>query len=191
MLYMKVGSNLPVNNPIVTGDKIWYSYGVETKEDGFKGIRFTTGDIHPTLEAAVWDLIPERYRKHFNISLMHINRTILPHTDSDVTTVINIYVNAGDYITGFNRPIAGAPCMKLPEQTDGLTWLFGDTQEVCSFVAQDGDAYVLDVTHPHSVYLKPRPFDFPHRLCVNLSTRLTFDEVVLLCDQHKIEKTLC
>jgi hypothetical protein len=190
MLYMKVGSNLPVDNPVVTGDKIWYSYGVETDKDGFNGIRFTTGDIHPTLMAAVWDLIPERYRNRFDVSLMHINRTILPHTDSDVTTVINIYIKAGGYITGFNRPIAGAPCMKMEEQTDGVTYLFPDTTEVCNFVAQDGDAYVLDVTQLHSVYQRPRLVPPPSRLAINLSTRLTFDEVVLLCEQHKLEKTL-
>ena len=62
---------------------------------------------------------------------------LAPHVDGVRVTAINIYSNTNGERTCFYTYAAG-----------------GDIQEVGSFVAKDGDIWLMDVSKPHAVELK-------------------------------------
>ena len=115
--------------------------------------------------------IPKKYWDKFQPLYMHVNCDILPHVDSGHRTVINIYIKAGGYQTDFHTPKVDAVSFKLPNHQFG--YRFEDVNTLCSFVAQDGDAFILDVSRLHSVHSgKERD-----RIALALSTNLSFKEV--------------
>ena len=63
---------------------------------------------------------------------------LAPHVDGVRVTAINIYSNTNGERTCFYTYAAG-----------------GEIQEVGSFVAKDGDIWLMDVSKPHAVELKP------------------------------------
>lgn len=63
---------------------------------------------------------------------------LAPHVDGVRVTAINVYSNTNGERTCFYEYTAG-----------------GDIQEVDSFVAVDGDVWLMDVSKPHAVELKP------------------------------------
>jgi hypothetical protein len=63
--------------------------------------------------------------------------------------------------------------LKLDNQTDGYAYKFEDVDTIASFVAEDGDAYILDVTKLHSVHSGSKK----DRIAIALSTKLDFDSV--------------
>lgn len=152
-------------------DAIITKYGVE--EDGeFKGIKYNECDVSQEFVAKIVTKIPVSLIQQFRPSVMQINRDILPHVDSNVNTVINLYVKAGGYVTDFNEPKEGAEGFKLENQTNGYILDFDQVDVVDSFTAEDGDAYILDVTKLHSVHGGKGD-----RLAIAMSTKLSFDEV--------------
>jgi len=124
-------------------------------------------------------LIPEKHRHQFNMSLMSINRTILPHTDSNTRTAINWYLISGGYHTSFCTPKQDAKSCKLPTQTDGVIYRFEDVHFDERFKSEDGDVYILDVTKFHCVHSSRGP-----RVALNLCTNLSYDEVLGMIDVH-------
>ena len=147
-------------------------YGIE-RSGRFEGIAYKNCIISHEMTASLLKHIPVKMRHEFVPLHMHINRDIIPHTDSDVCTVVNLYVKGGGYTTDFNRPKDGAKPFKLPNQTDGCAYQFEDVDTVASFVAEDGDAYILDVTRLHSVHSGSEK----DRVAVALTTNLDFDSV--------------
>lgn len=95
------------------------------------------------------DVIPERYQDGFSLSLMKISGEVPPHTDSDVKTVINFYVNSGNYKTVFFD--GDATTYQIKNQTNGKMFLRDTLVENGSFIAFDDDAYCLNVEKPHAV----------------------------------------
>jgi hypothetical protein len=63
---------------------------------------------------------------------------LAPHVDGVRVTALNIYSNTHGERTCFYEYVAG-----------------GDIREVDSFVARDGDVWLMDVSNPHAVELKP------------------------------------
>ena len=102
----------------------------------------------------VLSLIPERFRDKFYISAMEITGLIIPHTDSGILSTINIYIKPDNCITKFYdlpKDTERLKTAKLENQTNGR--LFDSTQLIFndSFVAQQDEAWLLDVSKPHSV----------------------------------------
>lgn len=171
-MFYKVPIDLVTCHP-TEGHKEYVKYGIGSG-DKFEGIKYTDFDLmlSPDIHS-FWNLIPTSCRKHFNISLMTINRDILPHTDSNTKTAINWYLDPSNYVTSFCTPLAHSQSFKLDTQTDGVVYAFEDVSMESSFVAEKNDVYVLDVTKLHCVHSGQGK-----RVALNLATNKSYDEVI-------------
>jgi hypothetical protein len=102
----------------------------------------------------IYSVIPKRYWKDFHLTLMMINREIPPHTDTQIITTINFYLETGgdNVKTIFFEPIVDNPkTIQIHNQTDGHIYFKDDLKEVDSFTANPFDIWLLDVKKIHSV----------------------------------------
>jgi len=123
------------------------SYG-KNRNETFVGINYSTvssPDAH-----LVYSVIPEQYRKNFYLALMEVNTFIPPHIDTGVMSTINFYIKADGCTTQFYDFKDGADKSRV--DTKGYVYDIKDLEERDSFVAGDGDAYLLDTTQIHAVW---------------------------------------
>lgn len=101
----------------------------------------------------MYKLLPERYHDDFFITEMVISEPVPPHTDSQILTTINFYINTGDCSTIFYkfRDPNNIDYFKLSNQTTGAIFTKDNLDVLGSFVAMPADIYLLDVTVPHSI----------------------------------------
>lgn len=114
------------------------------------------------------DVIPERYRADFHLTIMKINTRIPPHTDTEIVTTINFYIDTDNCRTVFYRAKPNARTFQIANQTDGYIFNEEDLEELDSFVAEPTEAWVLDVKQVHSV--EPQG-ELKLRRAVTLGTR--------------------
>jgi hypothetical protein len=161
-------------------DKEIISYGEEINGD-FEGIKYNDCIVSDSAFSQIYSVLPSKMRNMFMPMYMQINRDIIPHIDSGVSTVINVYIKSGGYVTEFNKPKEGRKSFKLKNQTNGVSYNFDDVEILDSFVANDGDAYVLDVSKLHSVHSGTEK----ERVALALGTPLPFNVV---CNMIQSEK---
>ena len=152
------------------GEELRVRFGVMS-EGKFMGIAYNNADVETS---AISDLLSKLPEDKISIQYMAINHEVPPHVDNGINTVINIYTETGGYTTTFHKAKEGATKHRLPNQDSGYVCGFHDVENLESFVAEDGDAYVLNVSELHSVHSgasKERA-----ALCIN--TTLEFDEVI-------------
>jgi hypothetical protein len=88
--------------------------------DSFAG-KYGLGVRHNTIwtpepeKDKLYKVIPERYRKDFQVTRMSINSLLLPHVDNDFITTINFYYEPGEYRTIFFKAKDGANSWKTEE----------------------------------------------------------------------------
>ena len=99
----------------------------------------------------VFYTIPLRYRTDFCLSLLKISGAVPPHTDSQVKTSINFYIEPGDYTTTFYTPEPKAVKRQIENQTNGYIFQQHELANRGSFTAKAGDAYLLGVDRVHDV----------------------------------------
>jgi hypothetical protein len=123
--------------------------------------------------------IKEPYRKYFNINVLNINTPYVPpHTDSNIKVSINFYIQTNNCKTSFYKfKNSNYTVKKLDNQTNGGIFDLEDLNEVDSFIAKDNEAYVLDVTHPHSVTNLSNTNNNRIAICIQ-STVLSFNETL-------------
>ena len=118
-------------------------------------------------------VIPEVYRKFFIHKFMTITEDIPPHIDHDMITSINFYIKSNNGITKFHEIITENPEIyqdSVQIKGNGKNYVHKDVKLVNVFIAKDFEAYLLDVSKPHSVEFKsPRPI---FRTAVVLQTPL-------------------
>jgi len=142
-MYSEFYKNITVKLPEVVG-KVITSYGF-FENNYFRGICYYEIDNNDLLS-----IIKPEYHKYFTTSLMVItNKEILPHTDSDTTIVINIYIKTANAKTIFYK--GGDKKYQLNNQTDGYIYDKKDLTEMFSFQAISGDIWKLNVKEIHSV----------------------------------------
>ena len=119
------------------------------------GEKINYGDLIKYYETTgneeLFNLLPEQYRQDFQLSLMEIEGAVPPHTDSEVKTSINFYIEPGVYMTTFYSPRPGSKVHQIPGQTNGYLYEMPDLLNRGSFIANAGDAWVLNVSAVHSV----------------------------------------
>jgi hypothetical protein len=150
------------------------SYGkdVNGKFKGIKYLNTTVSNIETILE-----IFPPEYRKDFSVSLMKVSSQIPPHTDSMSQTVINFYIKTENCTTQFyDLKVPNPRCFQIPNQTNGFIFEVDDLIPTESFVAEDGDAYVLNVSRPHAVFAPTEP----DRVALSISTFYPFEKVIYL-----------
>ena len=120
-------------------------------------------------------VVPEKYRKDFYCEIVKIDGGTETHKDIDIITRINFYLCSGGYKTLFYYGAESSHYIKI-DNIGAAGYNRNQLQQGTSFVANDGDAYLLDVTQPHSIdpaveTPKERVF-----FAVNTNT-YTFDQV--------------
>ena len=99
-------------------------------------------------------ILPARYWKDFHLTVMTINRDIPAHTDTEIITTINYYLDAGgdDIDTIFFEPTVDKPTtFQIENQTDGYIFKRDELKEIGRFRAKAMECWVLDVKKIHSV----------------------------------------
>ena len=103
------------------------------------------------LEGSIYDTIPKEYRGDFYLSVTKITDALPPHTDSQIKTAINFYIEPADYVTTFYTPEPKAVKRQVENQTNGYIFQEHELANRGSFKAKPGDAYLLGVDRVHSV----------------------------------------
>lgn len=121
-----------------------------------RGKQISYGDVITYYDAelaggGVWFTIPLRYRSDFHLSLLKISGAVPPHTDSQVKTSINFYIEPGDYRTTFYTPEPKAVKRQIENQTNGYIFSQEELANRGSFIAKPGDAYLLGIDRVHDV----------------------------------------
>ena len=120
------------------------------------GKQISYGDVITYYDAeltggGIWFTVPLRYRNDFYLSVAKITDSLPPHTDSQIKTSINFYMNPADYTTTFYTPEPKAVRRQVENQTDGYIFQEHELANRGSFKAKPGDAYLLGVDRVHSV----------------------------------------
>lgn len=130
-------------------------------------------------------LIPEEYRKDFDVAIMDIAASVGPHTDSKILVSINHYFQTNDEKTTFYSFKEGAISkFQIDNQTNGF--VFNPEQLVVYdyFVAKPNETWILDVTKPHSVYTT-RVTDKQRRAIVVQTTKHSYEKVMeMITGEH-------
>jgi hypothetical protein len=83
---------------------------------------------------------------------MTIDCIIPPHTDTEIITSINFYLQTEGCTTTFYKPkVDVIKTVQIENQTNGHIYFEGDLIEVDSFVAKDMEIWLLDVSQIHGV----------------------------------------
>jgi hypothetical protein len=124
--------------------KIISSFGKKFNE-GFQGISYSM--VLSKDKEKLFSVIPEKYRRHFVLTLMRINSFIPPHIDHEIKSAINFYVQTVNCVTQFYEEDHAARI-----DSAGVVFDANKMVKTNHFCAKDLDAYLLDVTKPHAVW---------------------------------------
>jgi hypothetical protein len=119
----------------------------EHQEEPFLGIRYWNMQGRSPL----WRLIRPDRRDLWSISLMTINISIPPHTDSGARTVINCYGATAAARTQFYRAHPHTRQRQVRNQTTGYIYDPTTVVETAGFEAEPGDCWMLSVEQIHGV----------------------------------------
>jgi hypothetical protein len=165
-MFLKLKNSFDVGKYTIQKEQMFFG------EKG-KGIGYYHVDLNKKDE--LMNMIPKKYHKDFSITIMKVNAEIPPHTDSGIKSTINFYIQTGNCLTQFYKISTDKPKTKqIKNQSDGVIYNEDDLIRTTSFLAEPGEAWLLDVTIPHSV--KPGG-NFKERLAIAMSSTLCYDEV--------------
>jgi Cys-tRNA synthase (O-phospho-L-seryl-tRNA:Cys-tRNA synthase) len=91
------------------------------------------------------------YSKYFYSSFVNIETNVPPHTDIVDKVSINFYIETGGYKTTFYNSKNGSSKLVYADHGDGHVYNIDDLEEIDSFVANPGDAYLLNGKVIHGV----------------------------------------
>ena len=182
--YKKLDVKIP-NINIVRG-KVYDSYGIE--ENGkFIGVQYGEFFIQDRKSKQSFDnllnIIPENKKKYFNQSCMFANHTVYPHIDDSINSSINIYVKVNGGKTTFHKKksddvkdiknVIGRFGGEYSKDSKSEFIAFTDVKDICSFVAEIGDVYIVNTNILHSVTK-----DKDNRILICIHSSLPIDEVI-------------
>ena len=172
MEFQKLNKNFFINDLDIKDVQL--SYGHET-ENGFVGIQYRYVDF--LNKEDIMNIIPKEYQKYFFMTVMKINTQIPAHTDSGIKSTINFYIQTENCLTQFYKLKTNTPkTYQVENQSDGFVFDENDLEKTNAFIAQPNEAWVLNVTKPHSVVPQSK---FKERLAIALSSELEYD---IVCD---------
>ncbi|NBP55095.1 hypothetical protein EBU71_00895 [bacterium] len=125
----------------------------------------------------MYNILPKNVWEDFHLTIMTINREIPPHTDSDISTTINFYIETDNCKTVYYEPIVNdLESFQIENQTDGFIYKKEQLKEIASFVAKPMEVWLLNVKKIHSVESDKKE---PFRKAVTLGTKkYNFEEVI-------------
>jgi hypothetical protein len=150
------------------------------KGDDGKGIQYKM--IWSPDAENLYSVLPRRYWKDFHITEMKIDCAVPPHTDTEIVTSINFYIQTEGCKTTFYKTKVDEPkTFKMEQQTNGRIFYPEDLEEVDSFVAKDYEIWVLDVSQIHGV-----SGDFNLRKAITLGTFIhKYEDVIEMLKETK------
>jgi hypothetical protein len=120
------------------------------KGDNGKGIDYKK--IWSPEAEKLYGILPRRYWQDFHLTIMTIDCIIPPHTDTEIITSINFYLQTEGCKTVFYKPKNNdLKTIQVKNQTNGHIYFEEDLIEVDSFIAKDFEIWLLDVTQIHGV----------------------------------------
>ena len=133
--------NFTIDKEVISYDRIKYNRVQDINHNNFYAV------------------IPEIHRRFFRHTLMTITDDIVPHKDNGVLTSINFYIKTNGGLTNFYEFFPhNHPIVKYKTQGNGVNYHPLQLKLCGSFVANDHDAYLLDVSKPHAVLFNvPKP----------------------------------
>ena len=182
--YKKLDVKIP-NINMVRG-KVYDSYGIE--ENGkFIGVEYGEFFIQDRKSKQSFDnlfnIIPENKKKYFNQSYMFANHTVYPHIDDNINSSINIYVKVNGGKTTFHKKksddvkdiknVIGRFGGEYSKDSKSEFIAFTDVKDICSFVAEIGDVYIVNTNILHS-----DTKDKDNRILICIHSSLPIDEVI-------------
>ena len=118
----------------------------------------------------LYKILPKKYWDDFYLTVMTINRDIPPHTDSDIVTTINFYLETDDCETVFYEPITiDLEKIQINNQTNGHIYKKEQLKPIGSFIALPMEVWLLDVKKIHSVETTKKN---PKRKAITLHTKI-------------------
>ena len=154
----------------ITGSRIRFGEQVEGQ---FKGIEYF--NINHSNTDSLFSVVPNKYRENFCLTLMRINTIIPPHTDTGILVTINFYIETSNCITQFYKFKDEPKKYQIENQKEGFIFDENDLEPAGGFIAEQYDAWVLNVSQPHSV--KPLG-NITERLGLSLATNTySYDDV--------------
>ena len=82
---------------------------------------------------------------------MEVNHKIPAHTDSGIEAIINFYIRTDRMRTQFYHPRDDVETVQIANQTDGAIFHDKYLKKSSRFMAHPGEAYLLNVSHPHAL----------------------------------------
>jgi hypothetical protein len=132
---------------VTTGLKTFTGINVNGERKGIDYKKIWSPDAEK-----LYSVIPRRYWKDFHLTIMTINTRIPPHTDTEIMSTINFYIETDNCRTQFYRPNTDNPrTYQIENQTNGYIYEDTDLETAGSFIANPGEVWVLDVKSIHSV----------------------------------------
>jgi hypothetical protein len=171
--FIKLKNKFIINEYSIQQLRVWYGKKDNNK---FKGIWYS--DVECQDKDTIFGSIPTQFRPYFTMKIMEVNTRIPPHTDSRILSTINFYIKTDNCLTQFYKFKSENPTTRqIENQTNGYLFNVEDLETADSFIAESNDAYLLDVSKPHSVI--PLEITNIHRSAIVLQTnRFAFDEVL-------------
>jgi hypothetical protein len=130
------------------------------------------------------NLIPDEFKDKFEVSVMEITKTLVPHIDSYIICSVNYYFNVDDERTVFYRVLEnkqGFPIKHVRET--GRLFHFSDVEEIDSFIAKSGEVWVLDVSKPHNLISSSK--ELINRRAIVLQTpHFTYEQVLEMIESN-------
>jgi len=146
MYFYKLKNKFKINDFSVKDETIYYGIKFGNK---VLGLRYC--NVDSIEKDTLLSVLPERYRSAPVFLSMESNSYIPPHTDSMIKATINFYLRPDNCQTNFYSFKQSTEGFKLSNQTNGSMYNLQDLNLEASFIAQEGDVYLLDVSKPHAV----------------------------------------
>jgi hypothetical protein len=165
-------------------DKKFISYGKEINGE-FQGLEYWTLFLENSSE--ILNIISEQYINDFSLSFLRINTSYVPpHTDSNILSTINFYIETEECTTTFFEFKNKNPVRhQLENQTTGYLFNESDLIESQKFVAKPNEIWLLDVSKPHSVVSSKS--NFKERKAICLQSRVhNFNRVIEMLKETNI-----
>jgi hypothetical protein len=164
--FCKLKNSFDVGEYTILKEQIFF--GAEGKGIGYY-------EIDLVERSNLLSIIPKEYHAEFSITLMAVNTEIPPHTDSGIKSTINFYIKTDDCLTQFYALNKGQPkTIQVENQSDGVIYDEKDLIKTNAFTAKPSEAWLLDVTVPHSV--KPGN-NFKDRFAIAMSSTLCYNDL--------------
>ena len=176
--------NILHNLSLQESRELKYQYG-KIIDGVWHGISYYKAE--PEIEAKLKSVVPEKYRKLFDTTLMIITTPyIVPHIDNNITMAINFYMETGDAVTFFHKikDNVTPEIELLPAQTTTGKLFHRDDLEIISyFKANRNEVHLLNVGEIHSVYSETG--SYREAYCLQ-SNRFTYQQMLDMLAEEEV-----